>query len=149
MYSVAFDNTVALFNLCAGVNPCKSSTLSPLFVMTLKLGTESLSAAILSLRFVRYLFSIMLCAVFLTGGCFPEAFCSRSSCGEHSSSEISSTEDFRFRHLVSRASGEDAEDGGDVGQWREGMAMERSLFSSCGVRTRAPGSGRFQDKGVE
>lgn len=65
--------TVALFSLCAGVNPCNSSrspvVSSPraLFDSTRKLGTLSRSAAILSFKFVLYRFSIMLWAVFLTG----------------------------------------------------------------------------------
>jgi hypothetical protein len=43
-----------LFNLCAGVKPCRSSpSIPPFLVTTLNAGTLSLSAAILSLRFVR------------------------------------------------------------------------------------------------
>ena len=82
MYSVAFDKIVAyqvrlvwipkyddlesyvgvkftLFNLCAGVKPCKSSSpfisssSSSCFDITRRLGTESLSSAILSFRLLR------------------------------------------------------------------------------------------------
>jgi hypothetical protein len=64
-------NKLALLSLWAGVKPSRSSSIaSPLeffFVTTLKLGTLSLSAAILSFKFVRYRFSIMLCAVFFNG----------------------------------------------------------------------------------
>lgn len=90
MYSVALESTVAwsccqggspstameiltLLSLCAGVKPCRSSSISSpfesLLLITRSEGTESRSTAILSLRFVRYRFSIMLCAVFLIGGC--------------------------------------------------------------------------------
>ena len=82
--------TVALLSLWAGVRPCSSSlssvVSSPLALLDMirKLGTLSLRAAILSLRFVRYLFSIMLCAVFLTGW------------SASSSSSSISAEDFLF-----------------------------------------------------
>lgn len=79
-------------------------------LMTRRLGTESRSAAILSLRFVRYRFSIMLCAVFLTGCPL------RVVGGGLSSSSSSSTLDLRLR-LFSHGSGEEAEELGDVGYW--------------------------------
>ena len=66
--------------------------------MTRKLGTESRNAAILSLRFVRYRFSIMLCAVFLIG---------LEGGGESASSPSSSEgEDLRFWFRVFWREGE-------------------------------------------
>lgn len=120
-------------------------------LITLNEGTESRSAAILSLRFVRYRFSIMLCAVFLTGG-------HRSFVGSglSSSSSSSSMLDFLLRFPV--GSGDDGEDDGDVGYCAcvEGMAILRSLDSSWGVSLPlyccaclVPDVGRVQERGVE
>src|SRR5215469_8439063 len=111
MYSVALDNTVALFNLWAGASPSRSSSSSssspfPERVITRRLGTLSRRAAILSLRLVRYLFSIMLCAVFLIG-CFDDGLSLASS----------STDDLRF-FLLSTAdvgSGDEGTDEGELG----------------------------------
>src|SRR6266581_2952579 len=107
MYSVAFDSTVALLSLCAGVRPSRSSgssSSSPLplpWDIIRRLGTLSRKAAILSFRLLRYLFSIMLWAVFLTGGCLA-AFRSVKS---------SSEADFRFLLLLGCAgSGDDCDD---------------------------------------
>lgn len=104
---------LTLLSLCAGVRPCKSSWYSsPLeffFDITRNEGTESRSAAILSLRFVRYRFSIMLCAVFLTGLALPDV-----GGGESSPSSSSSTLDLRFRLFMPEDSGEE-EDEGEAG----------------------------------
>lgn len=119
--------------------------------MTLNEGTESRSAAILSLRFVRYRFSIILCAVFLTGGQRPLA-----GSGLSSSSSSSSTLDFRLRFPV--GSGDEGDEDGEAGYCGcvDGMAMLRSLDSSWGVSVPlyccaclVPATGRVQDKGVE
>ncbi len=115
--------------------------------MTRSDGTESLKAAILSLRFVRYRFSIMLWAVFLTGGWRPLVG------GGLSSSSSSSTLDFLF--LLS-GSGDEVDDG-DAGYCCcFGMAISRSLDSSCGERTLLyvcprllPGAGLDHARGVE
>lgn len=87
--------TVALFSLCAGVRPWSSSlssvVSSPLALLdsTRRLGTLSRSAAILSFKLVLYRFSIILCAVFLTG-----CWLSSSSSSSRSSK---SAEDLRLR----------------------------------------------------
>src|SRR5690242_287854 len=115
MYSVALESTVALFSLCAGVRPSRSSGSSSSSVpfgrdMTRRLGTLSRNAAILSFRLVRYRFSIMLCAVFL-GGCEPPFLLDDTS----SKSSVSSV-DFLFLELIA-GSGEECDD--DVPLLRE------------------------------
>ena len=71
MYSVAFAMIVALFSLCAGASPSRSSPSSPSRPIARNAGTLCLSSMILSLRLLRYRFSMTLCEVFFTGGSSP------------------------------------------------------------------------------
>ena len=137
-----------LFNLFAGVRPCRSSiTSSPrafVFVATRKLGTLSLSAAILSFRFVRYRFSIMLWAVFLTGGwrLFPFVADGGDWKSSSSSSEASLVALFRFSPapLHCSGSGDSVEDGEEgYARFREGIAWAISLDCWRGVKGGAKG----------
>ncbi len=122
---------ITLFSLCAASKPCRSSsTTSPLeffLSATRRLGTLSRRAAILSLRFVRYLFSIMLCAVFFTGGCRRggAAFVDEELDDEPDEED---EEDFRFRWLLSFCVEVRV-----VGIGFEGMAMARSFDVSFGL----------------
>lgn len=113
-----------------------SSPLALLDMMR-RLGTLSLSAAILSLRLFLYLFSIMLCEVFLMG--LPSS--------SSSSSSSRSSETLRFLAWAlddlelepSFASGDEAVEA-LLGEWYcrwGGMAMFRSFSSAAGVNVVA------------